>query len=200
MAIDNIPIPNEICVFCSKFINWCGQTAAKDGEDWLESNLRPDNDGSANLCICLPVIVKQQQKVQGDAPALTVQHIALSEMERLQVIHSQNFENVAENLTLFKWWKLAFYNKAIFFFIWLFRVVSQWHLENQDWYLIMNIQCCYIHLVKLEMYKRFLIMSSGKMKFPCTECLYINWIKRSVITSVLSYMGLPLNKFWWTYY
>lgn len=57
--------------------------AAKDGECWLESNLCPDVGGSAYFCTSLPVTVKQQQKEQGAATAPAVQHIALSEMERL---------------------------------------------------------------------------------------------------------------------
>lgn len=75
-------------VFCSKFMNWCGQTdtylaAAKDGESWLETNLCPDIDGPAYFCVSLPATVKQQQKGQGAATAPAVQHITLSEMERL---------------------------------------------------------------------------------------------------------------------
>lgn len=56
---------------------------AEDGEGWLESNLCPDIGGSAYFCTCLPVPLKQQQKGQGAGAAPAVQHIAVSEMERL---------------------------------------------------------------------------------------------------------------------
>lgn len=115
------------------------------------------------------------------------------------VIHSQNFEKVAENVTLFKCWKniLSFTTTQFF---WSGPLESS--LAHRKFGLISNYekQCCYMHLIKLEMCKIFLIMSSGKIKFSCTECLYTNWIKRSIITSIMFYMGLPLNNMYWTYY
>lgn len=69
-------------------MNWFGQTdmylvAAKDGEGWLKRNLCPCIGGSAYFCTSLPATMKQQQKGQGAATTPAVQHIALSEMERL---------------------------------------------------------------------------------------------------------------------
>lgn len=103
--------------------------AAKDG-GWLESGLCPDVGGSAYFCTCLPVTVEQQQKGQGAATAPAVQHIALWDGKI-----SWWFIHRILRTWLRMWHCLNVGSSSCLlqqsrFFMWLFRVVPHWHLEN----------------------------------------------------------------------